>query len=693
MDHRIPFTRFVESDCAADRPDDACRCTLRFPADRDGYFISPLSAWNETAWNEARWLWFDAVNQGPDSLTLALSFWEGDPAHAATASPTSALTDEPTAQAAAAVGLSGGKPHMACIMGLLPGMPTRVSLPLAALDAQQLFLPRTPGKLKTVMHGNRIHRPSHLSIGHRRASTEQILLLSNLHLSTEEPDYPLPAGALIDDLGQWAQGDWPGKTPDRSTLVRTLQATLAASHEGAFFPDWAADGGWREKRFEGTGFFRVQRDGGRWWLATPEGYAFFSAGVDCVHPGDSMNTTGIRPLSGTLPDRAGPYADAWASRHGPWQADLYNHAVANLIHAFGDGWRDAWTRITAARLRAWGFNTVGNWSSQPFAAAAGLPWVYPMHDFPTTETRLFRDFPDVFSPAYQKAADAFATQMAGLRDDRNLIGYFLRNEPEWAFVHDLDLAEELLETGFPSHSRDALIDMLAQRYGHGVERLNAVWGTSFDRFEALREPVIRARRFPGARADLSAFSRQLVDRYVRIPSEAVRRVDPNHLNLGMRYAFLSSGDLLAGSDCFDVFSINCYDVDPREAVEKAGAATGLPVMIGEFHFGGLDRGLSATGIRGAANQTERGIAYRAYVERAAASPHCVGTHYFQFCDQPALGRFDGENYNIGLVDVCQTPHAAFLDGVTACHRSLYRVASGAQPPSDRLPRLIHPIFY
>jgi len=693
MDRRIPFTRFVESDCTVDRAEDAFACTLRFPADRDGYFLAPLSELGETAWNEARWIWFDAVNHGPHSLTLALSFWEGDLAHAATATPTSALSDEPASEAAVRVGLGGGKPHLACIMGLLPGVPTRVSLPLAALDAQQLFLPRTPGKLKTVLHGNRVVRPSHLSIGHRRASSAQQLTLSNLHLSADEPAYPLEAGIRIDELGQWSESDWPGKTSSRETLVRSLQTSLAACGQGRFFEGWTPSGGWQAKRFDETGWFRTQHDGTRWWLAAPDGHAFFSAGVDCVNPGDSMNTTGILPLCGALPDREGPYADAWVSRQGPWRADLYSHAIANLIHAFGDNWRDAWTRLTAGRLRDWGFNTVGNWSSQPFAVASGLPWVYPMRDFPTTKTRLFRDFPDVFSPEYETAAEAYASQMLPLAADRNLIGYFLRNEPEWAFVHDLDLAEELLETDFPSHSRDALASFLAQRYDGRIERLNAVWGAAFDSFEALRAPVVRARRFPGAIADLSAFSRQLVDRYVRIPSEAVRRVDPNHLNLGMRYAFLSSADLLAGSDCFDVFSINCYDVDPREAIGKAGRATGLPVMIGEFHFGALDRGLSATGIRGAADQTERGIAYRSYVDRAAASPFCVGAHYFQYCDQPALGRFDGENYNIGLVDVCQTPHDAFLDGVRACHRDLYRVAAGGQEPQPREPRLIHPIFY
>ncbi len=34
--------------------------------------------------------------------------------------------------------------------------------------------------------------------------------------------------------------------------------------------------GWRGKRFEATGFFRVEKDAERWWLVTPEGSALVS---------------------------------------------------------------------------------------------------------------------------------------------------------------------------------------------------------------------------------------------------------------------------------------------------------------------------------------------------------------------------------------------------------------------------------
>jgi hypothetical protein len=52
-------------------------------------------------------------------------------------------------------------------------------------------------------------------------------------------------------------------------------------------------------------------------------------------------------------------------------------------------------------------------------------------------------------------------------------------------------------------------------------------------------------------------------------------------------------------------------------------------------------------------------------------------------DEPATGRGDGENYNIGLVDVTDRVYADFLEGVKATHLALRAVHSGAQKPVTR----------
>src|SRR5699024_7434298 len=95
-----------------------------------------------------------------------------------------------------------------------------------------------------------------------------------------------------------------------------------------------------------------------------------------------------------------------------------------------------------------------------------------------------------------------------------------------------------------------------------------------------------------------------------------------------------------------------------------------PVMIGEFHFGALDRGPTATGLEGVQTQSERAKAFRYYCERVAAHPCGVGCHFFQCYDQFVLGRFDGENYNIGLFDICSRPYPEMFDAaLTAMERT------------------------
>ena len=88
----------------------------------------------------------------------------------------------------------------------------------------------------------------------------------------------------------------------------------------------------------------------------------------------------------------------------------------------------------------------------------------------------------------------------------------------------------------------------------------------------------------------------------------------------------------------------------------------MPIVVGEFHFGTPGRGL-APGLAQVSNQKERGVAYRYYVENAAAHPAVIGTHWFQWLDQPSTGRNDGENYNIGFVDVTDRPHTEFIEGL------------------------------
>ena len=143
---------------------------------------------------------------------------------------------------------------------------------------------------------------------------------------------------------------------------------------------------------------------------------------------------------------------------------------------------------------------------------------------------------------------------------------------------------------------------------------------------------------------------------------------------------------------FDVFSMNCYrERVPADEVAQIEALLGMPVMVGEWHFGALDVGLPASGIGHVRDQAARGEAYRVYVETAAALPSCVGVHYFTLYDESALGRFDGQNWNIGFLDVCNRPYEPLAAAARVAHERMYPVAAGQlaayDHPPEYLPRL------
>ncbi len=102
--------------------------------------------------------------------------------------------------------------------------------------------------------------------------------------------------------------------------------------------------------------------------------------------------------------------------------------------------------------------------------------------------------------------------------------------------------------------------------------------------------------------------------------------------------------------------------------------------------------MPASGIGRVATQKERGDAFRYYTETAAAMSHCVGVHYFTLYDQSALGRFDGEHYNIGFVDVCNRVYEPLVKSARESHERLYEVASGKVKPFDTPPAYLPTLF-
>jgi hypothetical protein len=641
---------------------------------------------DEQNWSKGNYLVFEVYGENEFSGVINIDFYK----------ETKDRVSEKIVQQSGEISVNDKeKPWISTTMGIMPKMKTQVVFPLSYLDAQNLFVPRSPRQLKGTFSGNRLDKENIKKVVLRFGPYYSPHFLPEFEIASVSiyDSIPEPYSAIdepvIDKFGQWKQKEWEGKIKDENDLV-TKTYDLEKSLASVSYPEeWSRFGGWKEKRFNATGYFRTQHDGRRWWLVDPEGYAFLSTGVDCIREYSSGPTKGIEDLFEWLPgDVDSAFSEAYDKAGREKYMDFY---VANLIRVYGKQWQKKKNMVTAGLMKKFRFNTVGNWSNIEFAKANQVPYVLPMEDFPSTKVLLYRDFPDVFSEEYLKNSKKFAAQLTEYKNDPYLVGYFLQNEPIWAFGYH-NLAYEMFGTNQQSQTKDEFIRWIADKYNSSINAFNKVWNLTLKSFDDLETSTFREYPSKTADKDFFEFSTVMVKKYVDIPCDEVEKVDNNHLNLGMRYAWLSSDLLYKAGERFDVFSINGYGINTPPTDEIA-RISGKPVMIGEFHHGAVDRALPATGIVGVLTQQDRANAYRSYVEQGFARPELVGMHYFQWVDQPFYGRYDGENYNIGIVNGCNLPYEELTRAMTLSNQQVYRIASGQTEPFKANVLKIPPISY
>jgi len=483
---------------------------------------------------------------------------------------------------------------------------------------------------------------------------------------------------FIDTFGQYKHKDWPGKTHSLTELRqrRETEAKELATQPGP--KDWDKYGGWAEgAQLHASGFFRTEKHNGKWWLVDPDGRLFFSHGIDCVR---MIDNTSVDERAGWFDDFPGNQSgfkeflgsgSAFKGHYAGHSPQCYSFAAANLKRKYGPDWKPVYAATIHQRLRSWGLNTIANWSDSG---------VFLQHRTPYTDTlgthgvRMIEGsegywgkFPDVFDPGFSdKVRRAMQDKRGGSANDPWCIGYFSDNEMSWG--DDTSLALGALRSPGDQTAKSVFIADLKAKYGD-IENLNTAWGTRHDSWDALLSN--RTAPDPGkARADLTAFYSKAAETYFRTVRDAVKAVAPNQLYLGCRFAWVNDlADLAAGKYC-DVISYNLYR---RSVADFKNPSNDKPLIIGEFHFGALDRGMFHPGLVPVENQAARAQAYKDYVSGALRHRQFVGTHWFQWMDEPTTGRvYDEENYQIGFLDVADTPYPETIAASREVGAGLYR---------------------
>ena len=469
------------------------------------------------------------------------------------------------------------------------------------------------------------------------------LEIRSISLAKTDPgDAVLEGKPLVDEFGQYTRLEWPGKAHSLEDLQKAWTAEAEALKSAP--TNRCQYGGFLGTSAKATGFFRVEKMDDRWWFVCPDGHLFYSSGLNGVGTGAGTRVEGRQDLFAKLP----PSTPAPGRRGGSLGGSFYTW---NLQRRFGEDWRTNWAYFTTRRLAAWGFNTVHNWGAPNRGQAEPrVPYAMMMRGWQTG--RSIMGMPNVYAEDFARRVDeAAASQLTQFQDDPWMLGFFIGNEPPWP-GRESQLCDSILSSE-PSEIQRRLKAQLAE-------------GDSQERRKAFV---------------LAAFQH-----YIDTINAAVKRYDTNHLNLGIRFGGEPHDDIIKIARGFDVFSINIYRYAPgRTTFDRISSLVQRPIVIGEFHIGVPNRGL-APGLVQAMNQEERANGYRYYVEQSAAHPAVIGTHWFQWLDQPVTGRNDGENYNIGFIDVTDQPYAEMVAAAKLTHNRLLEIHRGTIPPFDQRPK-------
>lgn len=518
-----------------------------------------------------------------------------------------------------------------------------------------------------------------------RDEQPRTLIVDNIRLI--EADESLER--IVDEFGQFTRADWQGKIRSISHLKRTLTLETRELERLPAPADFDEYGAWKSgPQLRATGYFRTEKVGDKWWLVAPNGRLFFSTGMDCVHYGDATFVTGREHMFTWLPREGEPLAKHYGQASGALMGPIkegktYNFYAANLERKYGENYQQRWREQTLRRLRSWGFNTIANWSlgdwyrngRVPYVATAG---VWGEHKRVPSGSDYWGKMHDPYDPQFAVNARAGIEPVAQrVKDDPWCLGFFVDNELSWAGQGEeggrYGLAYGALSLNADeSPAKRAFLEQLRGKYG-SIERLNEAWGANYASWDALKPPVqLPPTPTRERQRDFSEFVRAFARKYFQTIRDILRELAPNHLYLGCRFAWYSLDAVIACAELCDVMSFNIYAPKLNHGAYSFLLPLDKPVIIGEFHFGALDRGMFHTGLVAAANQRERARMYEEYVNSVIDHPLFVGCHWFQYMDQPLTGRwFDGENYNIGFVTITDTPYPEMVAAARRVHGAMY----------------------
>jgi hypothetical protein len=408
------------------------------------------------------------------------------------------------------------------------------------------------------------------------------------------------------------------------------------------------------------GFWRLGQDqAGVWWWVSPSGKLEFLNTVTTVQPEqDGRERNSVRYVSSD-----------WDGRYQP--KDL-----------------DRWASATLRRVLDSGFKGLGAWCNPAFHSL-DVPMSQDLNLWAWVTDSSKRFYSPEWAPMAEQAVKA---QVPPLRDNPNLLGYFLDNELDWgdgfsgpsAYFDDLPNSDP---------NRRQVIQTIHFVWPH-LDEFNIAWNSKLTNWSQLES----WSTFPREQADAydrlsAAWLSHLAGDYFRLTTTIVRKYDPNHLILGVRFKGFAPEEVVSASrDYTDAQSLNYYVSDARldsDMFRMMYQRSGQPIIISEYSFHAMDGhsgDLDTVGFSAQVpDQQARAEGYRLMTTRLARVPYIIGADWFQWCDEPPAGRnSDGEDVNFGIVDVHDKPYDLLVNSIrdTAPTLNPWHTRSATDPQTD-----------
>lgn len=437
-----------------------------------------------------------------------------------------------------------------------------------------------------------------------------------------------------------------------------------------------------------SGFFRVEKINGRYWLVTPENNVFWSTGICVLQYYDTWG--GYCPVTGQYPN---PYSNK----------------------AKYPGGISEWATVMKSRLDRWGFNTNACWGVANIANHTECIRDLSLNSrAPNYGCRMVTaDFPDVWDPKWEITCDTVAkNQLSANKNNPWTIGSFPYNEVHWSNPYGgfKTLPDAYIALPPEAYGKRYWVnDFLKGKYAT-IADLNAAYGTNFASFDDLLSVTSLPddAAYPARLNDKIDFMEAIADKYYSVCTYYMRKWDPNHLVFSTRWAmwWQGYGDpytrsfneriwRAAGRYC-DVFANNGYvDFASVEAnyqhCSRVFQNSKKPFIVTE-HSALAEDSYFAIGSGWLATQMDRGNWYYDQVKKLLDTgvnddPNdpgnpakiCMGIHWFQCYDEPSLGRPDGEKAQFGVFNCQDEAFLPFVEMAATVNSQIYNYAVNGTP--------------